>query len=267
MGAVNLAAMPPLLLVVLISAVAGAMNAIAGGGTLLTFPALVWLGVPPLTANATSTVALVPASLASVYGYRGELRGARPWAIGFALPSILGGAAGAALLRLTPEARFEALVPYLVLGATVLFVIQKPVMAALARWTRSHPPAESDAVLTSRFPRPAILVYQFLISIYGGYFGAGMGILMLAGLGFMGLTNIHRMNGLKNWGGSCANFTAAALFAVSGLVRWPVALAMATGAVSGGYLGSRLAQRIGQKAVRWSIAAIGFGSGLWMLVR
>jgi uncharacterized membrane protein YfcA len=261
-----------LLVVVLVSAVAGAMNAIAGGGTLLTFPALVWLGIPPLNANATSTVALVPAAIASVAGYRSELAGARRWALGFAIPSVLGGLLGAILLRLTPADRFEALVPWLVLGATTLFIIQKPVMRWLAQWREVEPDAppataRTDAERTAEFPKTSLLVYQFLISIYGGYFGAGMGILMLAGLGFMGLTNIHRMNGLKNWGGACANVVAAALFALSGLVRWPVAFAMTIGATCGGYLGSRLAQRIGQVAVRRVIVAIGLGSGIWMLVR
>jgi uncharacterized membrane protein YfcA len=260
-----------LLVVVLISAVAGAMNAIAGGGTLLTFPALVWLGVPPLNANATSTVALVPGAIASIAGYRSELSGARRWALGFAIPSVLGGLLGAVLLRLTPADRFEALVPFLVLGATTLFIIQKPVMRWLAQWRAINQGAASagptsDAERTAEFPNAILLVYQFFIAVYGGYFGAGMGILMLAGLGFMGLTNIHRMNGLKNWGGACTNVVAAGLFAASGLVRWPIALAMTVGATSGGYLGSRLAQRVGQVAVRRAIVAIGFGSGIWMLV-
>jgi hypothetical protein len=108
----------------------------------------------------------------------------------------------------------------------------------------------------------SILVYQFLVAIYGGYFGAGVGILMLAALGFMGLGNIHRMNGLKNWGGLCMNAVAAGIFAFSSLVNWPVALAMAAGALSGGYLGSRTAQRVSQAAVRAAVVAIGLISGL-----
>ena len=250
-------------LVVLAALIGGVMNSIAGGGTLLTFPALVALGVPAINANATSTVALWPGALGSMWGYRGELTGARRWAIGFALPSLTGGLAGALLLMWTPAERFAALVPWLVLGATLLFSIQRPVM----RWFSLHAKhTATDAELTSRWPPPSILFYQFLVAIYGGYFGAGVGILMLAALGFMGLSNIHRMNGLKNWGGLCMNGVAAILFAFSSLVTWPVALAMAVGAVSGGYLGSRTAQRVPQQLVRGAVVAIGLISGVLLFL-
>jgi uncharacterized protein len=250
-----------LIAVVLISVIAGAMNAVAGGGTLLTFPALIGLGIPPLTANATSTVALWPGSASSFWGYRRELAGAKRWAMGFALPSFLGGAVGAGLLLATDEKTFSDLVPWLVLGATVLFMGQGP----LGTWLRRRSaPATSDG--TDQFPQPQLLVFQFLIGIYGGYFGAGAGILMLAALGLMGLTNIHRMNGLKNWGGLCMNAIAAVTFAFSGLVNWPVALSMAVGAISGGYLGSKTAQRVSQQTVRTIVTMIGLGSGIWLLV-
>lgn len=237
------------------------MNAVAGGGTLLTFPALIGLGIPPLTANATSTVALWPGSASSFWGYRAELAGAQRWAIGFALPSLLGGVVGALLLLATDEQTFSDLVPWLVIGATVLFMGQGPLRAWLQR---RETPSGSDG--TDRFPRPQLLIFQFLIGIYGGYFGAGAGILMLAALGLMGLTNIHRMNGLKNWGGLCMNAVAAVTFAFSGLVNWPVALTMAIGAIAGGYLGSKTAQRVSQQTVRMVVVAIGWGSGLWLLL-
>jgi hypothetical protein len=249
-----------LALVVVSAMIAGIMNSIAGGGTLVTFPALVALGVPPINANATSTVALWPGAVGSMWGYRRELRGSRPWALGFALPSLLGGGLGAWLLLRTPAERFAHLVPWLVLGATVLFMAQRPLMRWLAG--SSAPSMDQDAVLTSRRPPLSILIFQFLVGIYGGYFGAGIGILMLAALGFMGLHNIHRMNGLKNWGGLCINAVAATMFAFSSLVEWPVALAMAVGAVSGGYLGSRTAQRVPQNLVRGAVVAIGLISGL-----
>lgn len=255
--------------VVLISVVAGVMNSIAGGGTLLTFPALVGLGIPPLFANATSTVALWPGSIASMWGYRDALTGARKWALGFAVPSLIGGVLGAWLLLHTPEARFAALVPWLVLGATALFVIQAPLMRAVrersGRAGRPEVDLESDERLTRGFPSSRILIYQICVGVYGGYFGAAAGILMLAGLGLMGLTNIHRMNGLKNWGGLCMNFVAAVAFAFGGLVDWPVALCMAVGASAGGYLGSRTAQKVPQRAVRMAIIAIGLGSGIWLM--
>jgi len=261
-----------LLLVVLVAAVSGVMNSIAGGGTLLTFPALIGLGIPAIVANATSTVALWPGALGSMVGYRQELVGSRRWAIAFALPSLAGGLAGALLLIRTPPERFAALVPWLILSATALFIAQGPVVTALRRRQAMLGPAEAalatidDAERTRTYPPITILIFQFVVAIYGGYFGAGVGILMLAALGFMGLTNIHRMNGLKNWGGVCMNAVAALTFSTGHLVSWPVALCMAVGATVGGYGGSRLAQRVGQRVVRLAIIGIGLVSGVWLLV-
>ena len=249
--------------VALVSVLAGIMNAIAGGGTLLTFPALVGFGIPSIVANATSTVALWPGAVSSMWGYRGELSGARKWAIGFAAPSLLGGGVGAWLLLRTPPARFDALVPWLVLGATALFMVQPVAL----RWIRGHAHADHDRTSDGSFPSVAVLFWQFIVGIYGGYFGAGVGILMLGVLGFMGLTNIHRMNGLKNWGGLCMNAVAAITFAFSSLVSWPIALSMAVGSISGGYLGSRGAQRVPQIWVRRAVVVIGLGGGLWLLMK
>src|SRR5688572_22895224 len=211
-----------LLLVVLAAVIGGAINSIAGGGTLVTFPALVGLGVPAIVANATSTVALWPGAVGSMFGYRNELAGARAWAVRFAVPSLLGGLVGALLLLRTPAERFDAIVPWLVLGATLLFLIQRPLMAAIKQRIRtetsgqrpeqrpSHEPeVTSHLDPATRPPTAGLSVFQFGIAVYGGYFGAGIGILMLAALGFMGFTNVHRMNGLKNWGGLCINVTAA----------------------------------------------------------
>ena len=244
--------------------VAGAVNAIAGGGTLLTFPALIAAGLTPIVANATSTVALLPAALGSMVGYRGELTGARRWATLFALPSLAGGAIGAALLLHTSSAAFDRIVPWLVFGATALFLAQRP----LLRLVRGPAvvPGDDDA-LTARTPSIALLVGQLLVGIYGGYFGAGIGILMLASLGLMGFTNIHRMNGLKNWGGFCMNLVAALTFAVGGIVRWPVALGMAVGSIAGGYIGARAALRLPQEIVRGAVAVVGVLSGIWLLAR
>ena len=255
--------------VVLAAAIGGAINSIAGGGTLVTFPALVGLGVPAITANATSTVALWPGAIGSMFGYRNELAGARAWAIRFAIPSLLGGLLGALLLLRTSSERFDTIVPWLVLGATLLFVVQRPLMAAIRnrRPVASHEPADtSQADTAARPPTAGLLLFQFAVGVYGGYFGAGIGILMLAALGFMGFTNIHRMNGLKNWGGLCMNFTAAATFTLLGLVNWPVAVAMAIGATTGGYAGSRLAQRVSQTIVRRAVILIGFAASIWLLL-
>jgi uncharacterized membrane protein YfcA len=247
------------------------VNSIAGGGTLLTFPALIGLGIPPIVANATSTVALWPGTLTSIWGYRRTLAGMESWAIRWAVPSLVGGLVGALLLMRTPARRFDVIVPWLVFGATMLFVIQRPMMErARRRADKGHgsvhnvPKNPMDEVAS--VPSLKLLAYQFGVAIYGGYFGAGIGILMLAALGFMGFRNIHRMNGLKNWGGLCANALAVVAFSFGGLVSWPVAIVMAIGASLGGYGGSRLAQRVPQQRVRQAIIVIGFASTLWLVV-
>jgi uncharacterized membrane protein YfcA len=252
-------------LVFLAAAVGGAMNSIAGGGTLITFPAVVGLGVPPLAANATSTVALWPGSLAGMWGFRGELAGTRKWLVWFTAPSILGGVTGALLLLYTPAGRFEAIVPFLVLGATLLFLAQRTITRALARHALG---VGEQAAGHDVLPRPSLwfLLAQFGVAVYGGYFGAGIGILMLAAFGLMGLTNIHKMNGLKNWGATCINGCAATMFVFSGIVEWPVAIAMAAGSLAGGHLGARLALRAGQVWVRRAIVAVGFGAFVWLLL-
>jgi uncharacterized membrane protein YfcA len=259
-----------LVLVLVAAVIGGAVNSIAGGGTLLTFPALVGLGIPAVVANATSTVALWPGTVASVWGYHELLAGMRSWVVRFAIPSVLGGLLGAVLLIRTPPDRFDAIVPWLVLGATLLFMVQKPVTERLGGRTADGPDGrtisdhEADRAVR---PDAAVLAYQFGVAVYGGYFGAGIGILMLAALGFMGFRNIHRMNGLKNWGGLCANALAATTFAFSGLVSWPVAAAMALGAAAGGYGGSRIAQRVPQARIRQAIVVIGLASSLWLVTR
>ena len=265
-----------LVLALLAAVVGGAVNSIAGGGTLVTFPALVALGLPPIVANATSAVGLWPGAAGSIWGYRAELVGARRWAIRFALPSLTGGLAGALLLLATSPEHFSAIVPWLVFGATLLFMGREPLLRLMARrraargreGSRERPDAH-DATTGASLPPPppAFLIYQFGVAVYGGYFGAGIGILMLAALGFMGLTNIHQMNGLKNWGGLCMNAVAAVTFIVSGIVDWPMALSMAVGSTLGGYGGAWLARRVGQRPVRIAIVAIGLAATVWLLLR
>ena len=253
--------LPGLLLVFAAAVAAGAVNSIAGGGTLLTFPALVWLGLPPISANATSTVALWPGSFGSMWAYRGQLTGARGWLLWFTVPSVAGGIAGAQLLLHPSADRFDAIVPFLVLAATVLFLLQRPISRRLARRvTEEH-------AINPALPSPSawILAAQLGVAVYGGYFGAGIGILMLATLGAIGISDIHRMNGIKNWGAMCINATAAITFAFSGIVTWPVAATMAVGGLAGGYGGARLALRVGQKWVRRAVVAIGFLAFVWLL--
>ena len=243
----------------------GAANSIAGGGMLLVFPALIGLGVPPITANATSTVSLWPSAITSMWSYRGELAGARAWGARFVITNAIGGLAGALLLLATPEQRFKALVPWLVLGATFLFAAQQPIV----RWLRRegdvvpHAPA-LNADGTLRPPPIGFLVIQFVLAVYGGYFGAGAGILMLGVLGFIGLTNIHQMNGLKNWAALCFNGVAIFTFVVSGVVDWPLAIVLGASAAAGGYIAAGLAQRVPQAAVRATVVVIGLGYVAWL---
>lgn len=239
---------------------AGAINSVAGGGTLVTFPALVWLGLPPVIANATNTVAIWPGSLGGMWGFRQYLRHtpSRMWVL--TVPSLAGGILGALLLRFTPPNVFERLVPFLILFATLLFLGQDPVQRALKRY------GGEDGHATANWLAGAI-VFQFLVALYGGYFGAGIGILMLAALSIMGLTDIHRMNGLKNFFALCINGVAAAYFISARMVSWPDALLMAVGAIAGGYGSAGIAQKIGRQAVRRIVILIGFGMGVSLLVK
>ena len=242
--------------------IGGGINSIAGGGTLVTFPAIVALGIPPLTANATNTMALWPGAFGSLWGYRPQLAGMRSWVARFSVPSLLGGVTGAWLLLTTGQERFSQIVPFLVLAATVLFMLNGP----LGRWLRRRA-AESGGAQGRLHDGAGFFVAQFLVGVYGGYFGAGIGILMLAVLGLVGLTDIHEMNAVKVWGALLINVIAAAIFAIKGVVLWPLALVMAVGAIIGGYAGSRLALRVGQVWVRRAVVLIGMGSFAFLLLR
>lgn len=231
---------------------AGVMNAIAGGGTILTFPALIVAGVPPILANATSTVALLPATLAGVAGYRRNLPAVARWIRVFLPVSLLGGLAGGILLTRTPAPLFERLVPFLILFATVLFT-SRDLFVRIFRIEERHAHDRASA----RWLAGAVF-FQLLVSIYGGYFGAGIGILMLASLGVLGFHHIHEMNALKGVLGFLINAIAAAYFMAIGLVQWPAAAAVAVGGILGGYSGAHFAQRISQRSVRRLITALGF---------
>ncbi len=237
--------------------IAGAMNAVAGGGTILTFPTLIWAGLIPLNANATNTVALVPGALASVWGYRRELQNSNPQHYLLLIPSFIGGLGGGILLRYTPPKTFAAIVPFLILFAVVLFILQAPIQRKL----RGDKPATTDVATTPRWLWVAALL-QVLTGIYGGYFGAGMGIMMLATLSVLGIVNIHQMNGLKNMLGMTINLVAALYFIYVGLVQWPEAFVMGLGAIIGGYGGAGVARKLGAKFVRWAVIVIGVGMAI-----
>lgn len=234
------------------SCAAGAINAVAGGGTLVTFPVLILFGMNPVVANATSTLSLVVGTAGSFYGFRDRLKEVRSWFATFIPVSLLGGWLGSILLTHGSEAVFSKLVPYLVLFATVLFMLQ----GVLTR-KASDTCGDDRKPPSGKFHLIMALFFQFLISIYGGYFGAGIGILMLASLGFMGFSDIHRMNTLKTVLGSLINLIAAIWFTLSGLIDWSHMGVMTLGAVTGYYLGSTYSQRLSQKVVRDIILMIG----------
>ena len=238
----------------------GMMNAMAGGGTILVFPTLIFLGQPSIVANATSTVGLLPGAAASMFGYRREVVTHGDWLKTLLAPSLLGGALGSVLLLRTPERAFARLAPLLVLFATVLFILQgllarrrERLQAAEGLTENAAPPARG--VSWKRWA--AALALQFAVAVYGGYFGAAVGILMLAILGFLGLSDILAMNGLKNFFGMCINGIAAGSFILRGIVDWPSALIILGGAIAGGYGGARLARSIGREKARAAVVVIG----------
>ncbi|MEP7012238.1 MAG: sulfite exporter TauE/SafE family protein [Acidobacteriota bacterium] len=240
---------------------AGVMNSIAGGGTILTFPALVALGLPAISANATSTVALLPGAASSMAGYRSEVQSHTGWLRALFLPSLIGGAAGSVLLLSTPEKVFARLAPWLILFATGLFLVQGAWARRKAKKDlRAGKDVEANREKMNGLPEGwfwGAVAAQLGIAVYGGYFGAGIGILMLALLGFLGLSDIHAMNGLKNFFNLCINLIAAGLFIARGAVVWPVALVMIPCAILGGYGGARLARFIGREKARAAVVGIG----------
>ena len=255
-------------LVFLAAFAAGMMNSVAGGGTLVTFPTLVWLGIDPIQANVTSTVALWPGSLGAMVGFRRELGDSRRWMLLLGAPSVVGGLIGARLLLLTPSPVFASIVPYLILFATILFAAGEPLMRRLRA---NNPRQDSEQGSATRARGRAwwagAIAFQFFVAIYGGYFGAGIGILMLAALGLLGLTDIHQMNGLKNFFAVCINIVAAAYFIASGRVEWSYALVMVVGAIAGGYGGAGLARRLGRQFVRRAVIVIGLAMAVSLLFR
>lgn len=234
----------------LVGAVASAINAVAGGGSLLTFPSLVGFGASPLLANATSSAALWPGSLASAVGYWPLLRERRRELAGFLAPTAVGAGVGAWLLVNTPERAFKIVVPGLVFGATLLLAFQPRIKAWIAARRR-------------RLPLAAGYALQLAVSVYGGYFGAGMGILMLAIMSLVIEGTLHEMNAMKTCLGVLINLLASAMFVARGLVLVAPALALMVGAIAGGYVAARLSQRAPAEALRKLIVALGLLLTAW----
>jgi uncharacterized membrane protein YfcA len=244
---------------------AGAVNSIAGGGTLLTFPALLaglsYLGAADaaVVANATSTVALVPGSLAGAWGYRRQMKRARRWLYLLVGPSLAGGVIGALLVTRLDSAYFAALVPWLLLVAALLFLAESLLPEKAAADSKQQPPSAGATA--------GILVFQFVVAVYGGYFGAGASILILGALAALGVGDVNQMNALKTLLGACINGTSVVVFVAEQKVAWRYALPMAVAAILGGYLGARLALVIQPRHTKWLISAVGLGLAAYFFLR
>ncbi len=244
----------------------GALNSVAGGGSFLTFPMLIFSGVPSINANATSTVALWPGSVASVGAYRAELAHVRHRVLLSAV-SVVGGGLGAILLLKTPTATFTAAIPYLLLLATLLFAFNGPITDIVRRSRRAAsgsptvdgatPGGRTAEGVTSPRAVAAVAAAQLVIATYGGYFGGGIGILMLATLGLMGMERLHTMNALKTLLATCINGVAVVLFVLAHAVEWPQATVMLVAAILGSYGSARYALRIDQRLLRRIVVAVG----------
>ena len=238
---------------------AGMVNSLAGGGTLITFPTMIWLGLNSVTANATSTVALWPFNVGATVGYWKEVKSVDKRMHYLNIPSAIGGLIGAMLLKMTPTSTFDVMVPWLILFATVLLMAQAPIQKMLKM---SHPETHKG---TQWFI--GAMVFQLFVGLYGGYFGAGIGIMMLAALSIIGMSDIHEMNALKNILGGAVNAVAAIYFIASGMVYWPFVGIMAIGSIAGGFTGAKFAQRIGRTMVRRIVIFVGFSMAISLFLK
>jgi uncharacterized membrane protein YfcA len=231
-------------------ALGGALNAVAGGGSFIAFPALLFTGVPPIPANATNTIALWTAAAASGGAYRRRLDMPRRVMVPLLAVSLMGGLAGAVLLLKTPAHTFMRVLPWLTLGATLLFAFGKK----LARGRKSAIGHEASAAALT-----GATLFQLVVAVYGGYFGGGMGIVMLAMLAALGMTDIHAMNALKSVMGFVINGVAVVAFIVARAVYWKHGVVMIVGGILGGYLGAHYAQKLPQVWIRTLVVVVGAG--------
>ncbi|HXX22477.1 MAG TPA: sulfite exporter TauE/SafE family protein [Terriglobia bacterium] len=252
--------LPNAILLFVAAGLAGALNSVAGGGSFISFPALIFTRVLPIPANATSTVALWPGTVASVGAYRTRFPKDFRIFVEMVATSLTGGTLGALILLRTPQSTFMHFVPYLFLLATLLLIFGKE----LATWVET-------TFKTSKLPHWLVVLaanfFQFLIALYGGFFGAGIGIMMLALLTMLRMEDIHAMNALKTLLNAAINGAAVVTFIAAGVVLWPQALVMIGGAVMGGYGGAHFAQELDPQIVRRFVIAVGLGMSAYFFVR
>ena len=217
---------------------AGAMNALAGGGTFFSFPALLAAGVPPITANASNTVALWPASLSGAWVYRRELAKHHDWVVALTIVAAIGGVAGGLLLLVISNKAFTQLIPWLLLLATVLFAFSRQISRCVVHFKNRMGIHQIDDQPHSK----GGLFFQFLVTVYGGFFGAGQGILTLAALAIQGIEDIQEINALKNWISAVTYTVSALTFIIAGAISWPYTLLMVFTATLGGFAGARIAR-------------------------
>ncbi len=228
----------------------GALNSVAGGGSFIAFPALLFTGVPPIPANATNTIALWTGAAASGGAYRKRLDVPRRVMIPLLTASLIGGLVGAFLLLKTPANTFMRVLPWLTLGATLLFAFGRKIAGGRRSVIEHETTGAALAGATA---------FQLAVGVYGGYFGGGMGIVMLAMLAMLGMTDIHSMNALKSVMGSVINGVAVVTFIVARAVYWKQGIVMIVGGIAGGYLGAHFAQKIPQVWIRWFVVLVGAG--------
>lgn len=221
----------------------GAMNAVAGGGSFFAFPALLLTGAPAVAANATCTIALWPGAVTSIFAYRKQLRGIMASMIWMILIGCIGGWVGAMILLNTPDTTFESMIPWLLLIATIVFAYGKHISGGLAAMVSGSSRSTNKLIILST-------IFQIIIAIYGGFFGAGIGILTLAMLQLTGMQDMHQMNAKKVVIASSINASAFVTFILSGIVLWQSAFVMIVGGILGGYLGAHLALKLPQHSVR-----------------
>jgi uncharacterized membrane protein YfcA len=242
------------LLLTIAGLAAGLINSVAGGGMFITFPALVFTGVPSIIANASSTMALIPGVLASGWAYREDFRKSENfpfWPL--VIVSVAGGIVGALLLLFTPQTIFDSVIPWLMLAATLLFTFGAKVTPILKRFIHIGP--------------VTVVVIQFFIAIYGGYFGGAIGIMMLATWTVFGLTDIHVLNANRTLMGAAANIIAALMFVVAGKIWWPQTLVMLVGTIIGGYIGARMARKVKPQYIRAIVTVVSAGITIVFFLR